>query len=154
VTPSKEGYRRACFWRFDPRRGTPKLVAEVSVQRLFSMFPNGWPGRGLLLLRLVAGAFLISDGATELLRVPQLPAVVRPFLEAAAGVLFVAGLWTPLAGALVVIVELWSIAAGTGEVRNSVVMATFGAALAMLGPGIRSVDARLFGRKRIDLRER
>jgi putative oxidoreductase len=124
------------------------------VQRLFSMFPNGWPGRGLLLLRLVAGAFLISDGVAELLRAPQLPGIVRPLLETAAGVLFVAGLWTPLAGALVVVVELWAIAARTGEVRNSVVMATFGAALAMLGPGIRSVDARLFGRKRIDVRER
>jgi hypothetical protein len=28
-----------------------------------------------------------------------------------------------------------------------------GAALAMLGPGVRSVDARLFGRRRIDIPE-
>ena len=118
------------------------------------MFPNGWPGRGLLLLRLVAGIFLINDGVTELLGLPQLPGIVRPFLETAAGILCVAGLWTPMTGALVVIVELWSIASGTGEVRNCAVLATFGAALAMLGPGALSLDARLFGRKRIDVRER
>jgi putative oxidoreductase len=130
------------------------LIAEVSVQRLFSIFPDGWPGRGLLLLRLVAGIFLINDGVTALLGVPQLPGIVRPMLQSAAGVLFVAGLWTPMTGALVVIVELWSIASRIGDVRNCVVLATFGAALAMLGPGVRSIDACLFGRRRIDVRER
>jgi putative oxidoreductase len=153
VTPSKEGHGDASFGRFGQRCGTPKLVAEVSVQRLFAMFPNGWPGRGLLLLRLVAGIFLINDGVTELLRVSRGPGIVS-FLEIVAGTLFVAGLWTPITGALVVVVELWCIASGTGAVRNSVVLATFGAALAMLGPGVRSMDALLFGRKRIDIRER
>ena len=153
MTPSKEGYDDASFWRFDQRCGTPKLVIEVSVQRLFPMFPDGWPGRGLLLLRLVAGIFLINDGVTELMAIPQWPGIVRPFLETTAGLLFIAGLWTPMAGALVVIVELWSVASRSDELRNSVVLATFGAALAMLGPGVRSIDARLFGRKRIDVRE-
>ena len=153
MTPSKEGYDDASFWRFAQRCGTPKLVIEVSVQRLFPMFPDGWPGRGLLLLRLVAGVFLITDGIAELVAFPHWPGIVRPLLESAAGMLFVAGLWTPMAGALVVIVELWSVASRSGDLRNSVVLATLGAALAMLGPGVRSIDARLFGRKRIDLRE-
>jgi hypothetical protein len=154
VNPSKGVCGEASFWRFDQRCGTPKLVVEVSVQRLFSMFPDGWPGRGLLLLRLVAGIFLINDGVTELLGILQWPGIVRPFLETAAGMLLVAGLWTPTTGALVVVVELWSIASRAGEVRNCVVLATLGSALAMLGPGVRSIDAHLFGRKRIDLRER
>jgi putative oxidoreductase len=124
------------------------------VQRLFSIFPDGWPGRGLLLLRLVAGYFLIHDGVSELLGLPQWPDILRPSLEAATGLLFVAGLWTPMTGALVVIVELWSIASRVGEARYCVALATFGAALAMLGPGVQSIDARLFGRKRIDFRER
>ena len=123
------------------------------MQRLFPMFPDGWPGRGLLLLRLVAGIFLINDGVTELMAIPQWPGIVRPLLESVGGMLFVAGLWTPITGALVVIVQLWSVASRSGELRNSVVLATFGAALAMLGPGVRSIDARLFGRKRIDVRE-
>jgi putative oxidoreductase len=154
VTPSKGGYGEASFWRFDQRCGMPKLVVEASVQRLFSMFPDGWPGRGLLLLRLVAGIFLISDGISELLGMPRWPGIVRPFLEIAAGMFSVAGLWTPMTGALVVIVELWSIVSKTGEVRSCVVLAAFGAALVMLGPGVRSLDAHLFGRKRIDVGER
>jgi len=153
VTPSKGGYGKALFGRFEWRWRTPKLVVEVSVQRLFSMFPNGWPGRGLLLLRLVSGILLINDGVTELMRGPQWPGVIPPLLETAAGILFIVGLWTPMAGVLVVIVESWSIFSRTGDLRNCVALATFGAALAMLGPGVRSIDARLFGRKRIDIRE-
>jgi len=117
------------------------------------MFPNGWPGRGLLLLRLVSGVLLINDGVSELLRGPQWLGIMRPSMEVAAGLLFLLGLWTPMTGAVVVIVELWSILSKTGELRDCVALATFGAALAVLGPGVRSIDARLFGRKRIDIRE-
>lgn len=118
------------------------------------MFPNGWPGRGLLLLRLTAANFLIHDGLAELLRGPHWPGVVRACLECGAGLLFIAGLYTPMTGVVVVIVELWCLASGTLDMRNCVVLATFGAVLAMLGPGVRSMDARLFGRKRIDIRDR
>jgi putative oxidoreductase len=34
------------------------------VQRLFSTFADGWPGIGLLLLRLLTGAALIHFGLT------------------------------------------------------------------------------------------
>ena len=153
MTPSKEGYGEASFWRFGWGCERPKLVVEVSVQRLFSMFPNGWPGRGLLLLRLVSGILLVNDGITELLGGPPWLGIIRLFLETAAGMLLLVGLWTPITGVLVIVVELWSILSRTGELRNSLVLATLGAALAMLGPGVRSIDARLFGRKRIDIRE-
>ena len=123
------------------------------MQRLLSMFPNGWPGRGLLLLRLVSGIFLIHDGVGELLGGPQWEGIVRLLLETGSGILLLVGLWTPMAGVLVVIVEVWTAFSRTEGLRNCVALAALGAALAMLGPGVRSIDARLFGRKRIDIRE-
>jgi putative oxidoreductase len=124
------------------------------VQRLFSMFPNGWPGIGLLLLRFVAGILLIQDGILALLRSPQWEGIVVPSITIVAGLLLLAGLWTPMAGVAVVIVELGQALSRTNSLRSSIVLAGLGAALAMLGPGVRSVDARLFGRKRIDIPDR
>ena len=118
------------------------------------MFPNGWPGRGLLLLRLVAGILLIHDGLSELAGSPQWEGIIRPSLATGAGILLLVGLWTPIAGVLVVLVELWAAFSTIDSLRSSVVSAALGAALAMLGPGVRSIDARLFGRKRIDIGER
>ena len=124
------------------------------MQRLFSMFPNGWPGRGLLLLRLVSGSFLIHDGVADLLGAPHSEAIVRQSVAIGAGILLLVGLWTPIIGVLVVMVELWAAFSTTDGLRGCVFLAALGAALAMLGPGVRSMDARLFGRKRIDFRER
>jgi len=137
-----------------PELRSLNLMVEISVQRLFSMFPNGWPGRGLLLLRLVAGTFLIHDGLAELLRAPTWEAVLRQSLATGAGIFLLAGVWTPVAGLLVVIVESWTAFSTTGNFRSCVLLACLGASLAMLGPGVRSIDAHLFGRKRIDIPER
>jgi hypothetical protein len=40
---------------------------------------------------------------------------------------------------------------GAGDPWSQLQLAILGAGLAMIGPGAFSVDARLFGRKRIDL---
>jgi uncharacterized membrane protein YphA (DoxX/SURF4 family) len=70
-------------------------------------------------------------------------------IEAAAGTLLLAGLWTPIAGMVMVPAELWITFAQSEHLRSHILLAVIGAALAMLGPGAWSVDARLFGRKRI-----
>jgi putative oxidoreductase len=118
------------------------------------MFPNGWPGIGLLLLRLVSGIFLIHDGVAELMRTPQWEAAIRESLATGLGLFLLVGLWTPVAGLLVVIVESWAVMSATESLRGCILLASLGAALAMLGPGVRSIDAHLFGRKRIDIRKR
>lgn len=117
------------------------------------MFPGGWPGTGLLLLRLLAGILIIYDGAFALLGVPHWGAIILQSILMLGGIMLLLGFRTPVAGILVAIGELW-IAHSTGALRHGVVLASLGAALAMLGPGVASFDARRFGRKRIAIRDR
>jgi uncharacterized membrane protein YphA (DoxX/SURF4 family) len=66
-----------------------------------------------------------------------------------AGVFLLIGLWTPIAGVIVALSEIGIALAGTDHLQASILMATLGIGLAFLGPGALSIDARLFGRKRL-----
>jgi putative oxidoreductase len=128
------------------------------LQRLFSTFASGWPGLGLLLLRLVTGVALIHFGIASVLAAPPLTTVVLQIIGVGAGILLLVGLWTPVAGALAAIVKVWIAFARffshSGDPWIAIIQAALGAVLAMVGPGAWSIDARLFGRKRIDMPER
>ena len=127
------------------------------MQRLFSGFAGGWPGAGLLLLRLLTGAALIHFGIAALSEPSPLPAIVLQSIGIAAGILLLAGLWTPVGGSLAAIVKVWIALSHysrySGDPWIPTVQAVLGAVLAMVGPGAWSIDARLFGRKHIDLPE-
>lgn len=75
-------------------------------------------------------------------------------IAAVAGLLLLAGLWTPMTGALVAIIELWIAFSRPIDPCTSILLGALGGGLAMLGPGAWSIDARLFGRKRIDIPDR
>jgi putative oxidoreductase len=115
------------------------------------MFPDGWPGRGLLLLRLVVGLILIHDGVYALMGAPQRESSALQVIAAVAGILLLVGLWTPIAAAIVAPSEIWIALAGTDHLRGTILLATLGIALVFLGPGAQSVDALIFGRKRLDI---
>ena len=66
------------------------------------------------------------------------------------GLLLILGLWTPLVRALVALLEILQIMMIGGDRGVTVSLETIGCALAMLGPGLWSVDARLFGWKRVE----
>ncbi|HVG52881.1 MAG TPA: hypothetical protein VM846_00560 [Vicinamibacterales bacterium] len=121
------------------------------MQRLFSTFPCGLPGAGLALLRAAAGIPLIYAG---FLRADSSPTVSLELVAAGAATLLLIGLWTPLAGALIAVVELGLALKHPAEFWMYVHVAAMGAALAMLGPGGCSLDARLFGRKQIRIPQR
>ena len=127
------------------------------MQRLFSGFADGLPGTGLLLLRLLTGAALIHFGIANLREAPPLATVVLQSIGVGAGILLLVGLWTPLAGALAAIAKVsiafWGYFSHAGDPWIPIVQAVLGAVLAMVGPGAWSIDARLFGRKRIDMPE-
>lgn len=67
-----------------------------------------------------------------------------------AGILLLVGLWTPVIGALVAVLELWIAFTVASNPLTHIMVAILAATLAMIGPGAWSVDARLFGRKRIE----
>jgi uncharacterized membrane protein YphA (DoxX/SURF4 family) len=129
------------------------------LQRLFSTFPSGSPGFGLLLLRLAVGISLICLGIGDLLEALGEPiTVARDLVAAAGGVFLLAGLWTPVTGALIAVNESWVALSLYTSRRDGqwiyILLAVLTVAIGMLGPGAWSIDARLFGRKRFNIGNR
>ena len=122
------------------------------MRRLYSTFAGSWPGIGLILMRLVVGFVLVSSAGSALLMLsgPAIPMTILSVLLAAAAILLIIGLFTPVVGTLVALIETCRLVIIPADRLVYLLVATFGAALAMLGPGLWSVDARLFGWKRIE----
>jgi uncharacterized membrane protein YphA (DoxX/SURF4 family) len=101
----------------------------------------------ILAIALIARCFQLVNGAS--------PHIVTPHVIAAGAGLFVLfGLWTSVAGAVVAIVELFIAFSHHHDPWLSVLLVSVGVALALLGPGNWSVDARRSGWKRIEIRPR
>jgi hypothetical protein len=120
------------------------------MRRLYSTFAAGWPGAGLLLLRLVFGSVLLVDAGPTLWSDPPLQITLASASLAGSALLLIAGLWTPLAGAAVAAMELARVLTMAADPLVALMAGTVGAALALLGPGRWSVDGWLFGWKRIE----
>jgi uncharacterized membrane protein YphA (DoxX/SURF4 family) len=130
-----------------------------ALQRLFSTFPDSWPGVALLLLRAIVGLTAIVQGFLYLSRGGRSSAsgLLLGVLLAISGVCLMIGFLTPIA----------SILAGVGCVASniswvpapvttlfdgplvSLEMIVMAVSIAMLGPGAFALDARLFGRREI-----
>jgi len=101
-------------------------------------------------MRLVIGSALVVRAASKLWINPPLNVTIPAVLAIGAGILLIAGLWTPIVGTSVALIEIWKIFMLPGDKWVWLLLGTDGAALAMLGPGLWSIDARLFGWKRIE----
>ena len=102
-------------------------------------------------MRVVAGsALVVPAGLTLRSDPPPWNVIIPAMLLIGAGILLIAGLWTPIAGTLVALTEIWAMLKLPGDKWLWLMLGTAGAALAMLGPGLWSVDARLYGWKRLE----
>ena len=124
------------------------------MRRLYSTFAQGAPGVGLLLIRLLAGIIAIAHGVSGFRGEPPFAPTLFHALCIGLGLLLVIGLWTPVGGTLLALIALWNAFAHPEYRWGGMVVATLGAALALVGPGMWSVDARLFGWQRVEFRDR
>jgi uncharacterized membrane protein YphA (DoxX/SURF4 family) len=124
---------------------------STRLQKLFSAFPSGAPGLGLLLLRgfvaltlVVQGLAYLNSGDFNLLR-----SFVAALAFIVGGCLLI-GFLTPLIAVIVCGGAIISAISPAHLPAESVVGVTIlAAAIALLGPGAFSLDARLFGRREI-----
>jgi putative oxidoreductase len=118
------------------------------MQRLYSTFANGWPGYGLLILRAACAVYVLcvelplltSVGSTEMIVIS---------VAVCAALALILGCWTPLAGSIVALFELWRAHTYPKQFLPEILAAVIAFSLTLLGPGAWSVDARLYGRRRI-----
>ena len=120
------------------------------LQRLFSTFANGWPGVGLLLQRIVTAILLIRFGIMDLTGTSFSMSVTPQIIASCAGMFLLIGLWTPIIGTVIGIIEIWVASTHISDPWVPIVLATLAGSAAMIGPGAWSIDARLFGRKHIE----
>jgi len=102
-----------------------------------------------LLQRVLTSAILLYYGASHLLENARLAPTLPYLIAAVAGILLLIGLWTPLAGITIAIVGVWVFFACSAHSLTAIIVAVFGATVAMIGPGLWSIDARLYGRKHL-----
>ena len=126
------------------------------MRRLYSSFPGGLPGAGLLLLRITIGLGMLIQAFSWLIE-PQTfdNGMWAPGLVALViGVSFILGFLTPLAGSVTALAGIatrllhpeWS-SSMTGLLGVSPLVMVI--AITLLGPGAFSLDAYFFGRRRI-----
>jgi uncharacterized membrane protein YphA (DoxX/SURF4 family) len=134
-------------------------AGRYALQRLYSTFPGGNPGLGLLLLRAALGLTAAAQGVFYLSG-PSNPSPGKWLLGLAlivSGMALAAGFFTPVAGLLLGLCFLgialsWFPAPTWGLHDARLVacgMIITAIALALLGPGAFSLDGRLFGRREI-----
>ena len=105
------------------------LILKVLRQRL---------AVGLFLLRLVVAVGILSrDSGSNL-------------AETGTALLLLGGLWTPMAGGIITVIEVWKLVSGSGG-WVSALLAVITFALTLIGPGPWSIDAQFRGWRRIEI---
>ena len=101
-------------------------------------------------MRVVIGSVLIYRAGLRLWNVNPPSVTLTSAILGILGILLILGLWTPIVGVLIALVEGWKLVTIPGDRWLWLLLGTVGGSLAMLGPGLWSIDARLFGWKRVE----
>jgi uncharacterized membrane protein YphA (DoxX/SURF4 family) len=126
---------------------------------MLSMFPDGSPGAGLLLLRAAGGAVLITQGVASIgdKNESGFLALVVVSVMCIVGLLLLIGFLTRMAALVAAVIGVNSVLAWFPKVNaaplvtptTALLFALIAIAVICLGPGAYSLDARLFGRREI-----
>jgi uncharacterized membrane protein YphA (DoxX/SURF4 family) len=132
---------------------------RILLQRLFSTFPSGRPGIGLLLLRAVLGGIAVLLGALYLSGLGHHSILVWSVaaILLLSGIGLIVGFLTPLVSLLVALCVFgvtlsWIPAppmASLSVLFVALLMVITAIGIALLGPGAFSIDGCLFGRREI-----
>ncbi|MFZ1429028.1 MAG: hypothetical protein WAS21_19915 [Geminicoccaceae bacterium] len=123
------------------------------MQRLFSTFPDSWPGFGLLLLR--ASTVLMTVDTYRSWEIGDFSASSAYFtLLFLTNICVVVGFFVPYAAITAAIMLIFRMFE-THLLQTSLILLTLiNVSLFLIGPGAWSIDAVIFGRKRIDIGRR
>ena len=103
-------------------------------------------------MRVAAGGALLFHGVAALTAGLAPAWAAFYILCTATGALLMVGLWTPIVGVLATIGATLYGFFNPADSGFYLLLATLAASLALLGPGAWSVDARLFGLRRVEIR--
>ena len=121
------------------------------MRRLFWTFPDGLPGAGLLLMRLATSSSLLYRAVTASQGLSLNLHTALSMVEGASALFLVGGLATPFWGLGVAAIQVYRAYSDQSELMMHALLATLGVSLALLGPGATSLDAWIFGWRRIDV---
>jgi putative oxidoreductase len=107
-----------------------------------------------VILRTITAIPAIQLGIAALLTTPLPAHLALQLMATGAAAMLLVGVWTPAGGMSLALAEIILAFLQSHDPWIYILLGALGAALAMLGPGAWSVDARLFGRKRIQIPRR
>jgi hypothetical protein len=138
----------------------PPPAWSTPLQRTFATFPAGWVGAALLVLRVSVGASAIFEVGLAVIGGHSWLRLAAASVAVPAGLVLIIGLLTPIASALLasggaaILLGLHAAVLRLLDSRMAlfefVVMAVV---VAILGPGATSIDAHLFGRREVTIRD-